>query len=406
MIKTSCDIICFSLSRWDAPISSPSLALAKELAKTNRVFFIDHPFSWKDYIREKHSPQVIFRKQAMLKGESIYYHPPPFPEKLTTVCPPVIYPINFLPAGRLYNAALQVNENRMVKLLRRVIRENSIRQYVFINFFDPFFLRKIPEDIKPLRMVYQSMDDISQVAYSRRHGVALEKEIVRRADVTLCTSLELTRKQSALSPNVHYHPNAADTTLFQRAVTGVLPKPPEMQGISGRIIGFMGSIEYRTDFELLRKAALYHHDKTLFLLGPVSGNEHIKAGLDKLPNVVFAGAKNIEELPAYLQYFDCAIIPYKINKLTKSIYPLKINEYLAAGKPVVATHFSEDIYAFREVAQVVKGDNAFCRAIDKSIFEDDDEKRMLRRHTAEQHTWKKRVEQFWEIIQREPLNRL
>ncbi|HRE53106.1 MAG TPA: hypothetical protein PK339_16935, partial [Flavitalea sp.] len=58
MINTSADIICFSLSRWDAPISSPALSLAKEFAKHNRVFYIDHPFSWKDLITERNTPQV------------------------------------------------------------------------------------------------------------------------------------------------------------------------------------------------------------------------------------------------------------------------------------------------------------------------------------------------------------
>lgn len=403
MINTSADIICFSLSRWDAPISSPALSLAKEFAKHNRVFYIDHPFSWKDLITERNTPQVRRRKKTLLRGKDIYTSPDGFPPNLTIVTPPLSYPVNFLPPGKLYQWVASINESRLQKMLRTVIRENGIREYVFINFFDPFFLRTIPEDIKPLRVVYQSMDDISEVGYTRRHGARLEKEIIRKADFTLCTSLELTRLHSALSPNVHYHPNAADTTIFRKALTDTLPIPEDMQGLGKRIIGFTGSIEYRTDFELLKKIAAYHHDKILFFVGPVQGDEHIRSGLHKMPNVIFAGAREITELPAYLQHFDCAIIPYKINKLTKSIYPLKINEYLAAGKPVVATHFSEDIYAFRESAHIVNTPHEFCRAIDKAIFEDNAEKRKLRAQVAEQHTWKKRVEQFWEIISREPL---
>ena len=394
--------MCFSLSRWDSPISSPALSLAKEFARLNRVFFIDHPFTWKDYLIERRKPPVRLRKQAILKGKEIYSHPPGFPAKLTIVTPPVVLPVNFLPAGKLYDWASGINETKLGNLLRQVVRENGIRQYIFINFFDPFFLRHIPEDIRPVCTVYQSMDDISQVSYTRRHGVALEREAIRTSDYTLCTSLELTKIQSAFSPNVHYHPNAADVDIFKAAFAGSLPEPPDMKDLKGHIVGFTGSIEYRTDFELLKKAAVYHHDKTFFLIGPVQGEEHIKAGLHKLPNVIFAGPRKLHELPAYLQRFDCAIIPYKINKLTKSIYPLKINEYLAAGKPVVATHFSEDIYAFRNVAEIVKGPHDFCRAIDNAIFGDTQEKRQLRIQVAEDHTWKKRVEQFWEIVSETP----
>jgi hypothetical protein len=53
LMNPSNDIICFSLSRWDSAISSPALSLAKEFAKNNRVFYIDHPFSWKDYFNER-----------------------------------------------------------------------------------------------------------------------------------------------------------------------------------------------------------------------------------------------------------------------------------------------------------------------------------------------------------------
>ncbi len=51
-ISRDIDVVCFSLSRWDAPISSPAASLAKELAKNNRVFYIEHPYSFKDFISE------------------------------------------------------------------------------------------------------------------------------------------------------------------------------------------------------------------------------------------------------------------------------------------------------------------------------------------------------------------
>jgi Glycosyltransferase len=156
----------------------------------------------------------------------------------------------------------------------------------------------------------------------------------------------------------------------------VLPRPAALQGITQKIIGYTGSIEYRSDFELLKKVAEYHKDKILFFVGPVQGNEHREVGLDTMPNVIFAGARKITELPYYLQYFDCVLIPFRKNTLTRSIYPLKINEYLAAGKPVIATHFSEDIYTFRDVAYVTDTHEEFIQAIDKAIAENSEEKKM------------------------------
>jgi teichuronic acid biosynthesis glycosyltransferase TuaH len=374
------DIVCFSLSRWDAPISSPAASLAKELSKNNRVFYIEHPYSLKDYLTE---------------GKSFKQYQD---GNVTVITPPLVFPINFLPEGKLYDWFLSRNNAIVLKTLNNVIEQQNISKYLFINFFDPFFLRNIPAEIKPVKFVYQCMDDLSQEPYTRRHGVRLENEIVKNADVVLCTSRELTKMKSAMSPNVYFHPNAADVALFMTAANEVLNRPQGMNFNNKKIIGFTGSIEYRTDFELLYDAAKYHSDKILYLVGPVIGDEHIKCGLTKLPNVVFAGAKKLHELPACLQYFDCCIIPYKVNKLTASIYPLKINEYLAAGKPVVSTHFSDDIFSFRDHAFIAETHDQFIRMIDVAIDENNTDKKIARMEAANANSWTTRVEEFWNII--------
>jgi len=401
-MNRQCDIVCFSLSRWDSAISSPALSLAKEFAKNNRVFFIEHPFSWKDFFAERKSQQIKWRKKALLTGKDIYANPPSLPSSLTIVTPRLTIPINFLPPGFLYNQLAAINDKIVLKAIRSTIKDFGIKNFIYVNFFDPYFVQKLPSDIRPLRTIYQSMDDISQVAYSNRHGTRLEERIIRNFDYTLCTSKELTRLKSAFSKNVYFHPNAADIDIFRKAATEVLPKPPELEGITQKIIGYTGSIEYRSDFELLKKVAEYHKDKILFFVGPIQGNEYKEVGLDKMPNVIFAGPRKITELPNYLQYFDCVLIPFRKNTLTRSIYPLKINEYLAAGKPVIATHFSEDIYTFRDVAYVVDSHEEFLTTIDKAIEENNEALKQKRMAVAEENTWEARVARFWEIVEQEP----
>lgn len=405
MLNTKCDIICFTLSRWDSPISSPALSLAKEFARSNRVFYVEHPFSWKDYFRLKHTPEVIKRKEALLKGKKVFSNPTTLPSRLTIVTPQITLPVNNLPPGVLYNRLSSLNDRTILKVIRKLIREYDVREYIYVNFFDPFFLRKLPPDLHPLRTVYQSMDDISQVAYTARHGVRLEEEIIRNFDYTLCTSKELVRLKSHYSPNVYLHPNAVDIGIFSKAATEALARPADLPAGNKQIIGFTGSIEYRSDFDLLKKIALHHTDKILFFVGPLQTDEHKTSGLEALPNVIFAGPRKIEELPAYLRYFDVTIIPYRKTVLTKSIYPLKINEYLAAGKPVVATNFSEDIYSFRDVAMVVNTHEEFLKAIDTAITTDHPSLRESRMQVAATNTWASRVEQFWKIITPEPIDK-
>jgi len=383
--KSGADIVCMSLLRWDAEISSPAVFLAKEFSKNSRVFFIEHPFTWWDVARgrRRHAKQGRWQEAG---------------PNLTVIRPPVVLPINFLAEGKLYNYFSRINNAILDRVLEQTMEKYHIGKYIFINFFDPYFFQYIPERTKLLKYVYQCMDDMSQVDYTKRHGLRLENDIVSTADLVLCTSKRLTALKSKYTDKARFHPNAADFDLFNAAAGNELPRPKDLEFGDRKIIGFTGSLEYRTDYGLLKKAALFHRDKIFFFVGPVAGDEYRRAGLDQLDNVVFAGARHITELPAYIQHFDCAIIPYKKNTLTASIYPLKVNEYLAAGKPVVATNFSEDIASFASCAYIAKSDEEFIRAIDTAIHENDAQKKLLRINAASGNTWKNRVDEFWRLL--------
>lgn len=397
-MKRTTDLVIFALPRWDQPISSPALSLAKEFAKSNRVFYIEHPYSWKDAIKERNTPEVQKRKDAIFKGKNIYTNPPDFPEKLTIVTPPVTYPINGLPAGALYDFLGKLNDKRIYSTIRRILKDYQVKDWIYVNSFDPFFARDFPADLKPLAKVYQCMDDHSQVEYSAKHGIRLEEDIVRKFDLTLNTSKELARINAAFTKHSYFHPNAAEINLFKTAVEDPLPRPKELEGIDKKIIGFTGSIEYRTDFELILKLAKHHSDKQLVFVGPLRTTEMEEMGIINLPNVTMVGPKKITELPQYLKFMDVVIIPYKKNKLTKSIYPLKINEYLGAGRAVVAVHFSEDIKTFDDVAYIADDHDDFIHLVDVAIKEDSPEKIKQRMEVAAKNTWTARVEQFWDIL--------
>ena len=399
MIRNS-DIIIFSLSRWDAPYSSPSFSLAKEFAKNNNVFYIDHPFSVKDFILKYRTPAVQSRKKALLWGTNLYTKPKHLPERLTIVTPRMTLPINFLWEGALYDRLARWNDQIVFNTLRRVIKDFNLKKYIYFNAFDPYFCIDFPRDIQPVKKIYQSMDDLTQVSYTARHGTRLEEKIIRNFDITLTTSQELRRLKSKLSDHVYFHPNAADFSNFERALSQHFVRPPELVPADGKkIIGYTGNIETRIDYQLLKAIIEYHRDKFIVLVGPVTTPEHKSIGLFDYPNVIMTGSKKIEELPNYLQYFDCAIIPFKKITLTRSIYPLKINEYLAAGRAVVSTDFSEDIQSFGDVIYMGSDHSSFVSLIDRAIEENSPERIKARTVVANTNTWTARVEKFWDILE-------
>lgn len=392
------DIIYFTLFPWENAYSSVSLSFTREFQKSNRVFYINHPYSLKDFLKEWNTPHAKKRRKNMLLNR-MQYETVPGMENVVAVHPPLTLPINWMSPGKNYDRMWEFNNEIVVNTIRQVVKDYNLKNYIFLNCFNPYYAPVLPPDLKPKLNVYTCIDDMYEEEYTAKHGARLEEEAMRQADVAFVTSHNLHRLKKHLNPNTHILHNAVDITIFEKALEGPLPRPKELKGVTGKIIGYTGNInEYRLNYSIFRKLAEQHPDKTLCIVGPLNSETYKEYGLDKMPNVILTGGKNIKELPAFLQHFDVTIIPFVLNKLTASIYPLKINEYLAAGKPVVATNFSEDIRTFAKDIYIAQDEENFVQLIDQAIAEDSEEKIAARAVTARKNTWTERVRQFWGII--------
>ena len=171
----------------------------------------------------------------------------------------------------------------------------------------------------------------------------------------------------------------------------------ELQGETRPVIVYTGAIGLRIDYELLKKLAEAHRDKLLLMVGPKSSTFE-DVGLDDMENVRFTGSKPLEALPAYLQHASCAIIPFRCNTLTKSIYPLKLHEYLAAGKSVVSTNFSPDVAEFESHIFIAETQAEFVQTIEKAALPSDRQTIRRRMEIAAGNSWEVRVEELEEIF--------
>lgn len=391
------DIIIYTLFPTDHPYSSVSLSMAKVLAKDCRVFYINRPYTFKDIIKNRGDKAVQNRRKKSWYL-SHYETLDSIPENFITVVPPISQSINWLPKGNIYDYFADYNRRILLKTIQKLIKDYQIKDYIYLNCYNPYGAAVLPQSFQPLLNIYQCIDDISQNPYTRKHGLDLENEAIRTADITLVTSRELLRLKSEISPNVHVLHNAVDMAIFKNTVKEELTRPPELAGINTKIIGFIGNMdELRIDYELLKKVAIKHQDKIVLLVGPLNNTQYKTLGLDQLPNIIFTGSKKLEELPAYLQAMDCALIPFHCNTLTRSIYPLKVNEYLAAGKAVVSTNFSQDIASFSDCIYLADSHESFLHQIEKALQEDKQKMLEKRLQIAVSNTWEARIQQFWEI---------
>ncbi|EDY96718.1 glycosyltransferase, group 1 family protein [Phocaeicola plebeius DSM 17135] len=130
--------------------------------------------------------------------------------------------------------------------------------------------------------------------------------------------------------NKHWVANGVDIDYFAHAV-----KPNFSQKIT---IGYVGKIQERVDFDLIEKCLQKLPNFQFLFLGPLYAQKRKARELTKhYKNIKFLGDIHYLDLPNAMQDIDIAIIPHKIDSFTSSMNPLKLYEYLAAGKPVVST---------------------------------------------------------------------
>ncbi|MCH8554896.1 MAG: glycosyltransferase, partial [Schleiferiaceae bacterium] len=394
-------VLMFNMSRWDGPISSASLSLAKVMGKTNDVYYFDYPYTFKDVKNEKHMPSVQWRLPALLKGKLLITKVTPGPAQLFGVTPQAVLPINWLPKGWWYEKANHWNNLRLAKAINQVLQAKNIKEYILFNSFIPSYLQDPKKvNLHPTLFAYHSRDNIRVLdPYTAKHGTYLERRTVKNADLAMGTASHLCEQLSKeTGVPVLPLPNAADVNLFANALDPNISVPKELQNLPKPIVGYTGNLCQRIDYEALWHIGRNNPEMSFVFVGPRNDDKHSPYDLNSLPNFHFLGPRNITELPAYLKGFDATIIPFKCNELTKGIYPLKINEYLAAGKAVVATPFSKDIQSFGDVITLADGPEAFDAALHSALENAHDEKAIvMRNQRAAENSWEARTEQFWEM---------
>ncbi|GAA5034732.1 glycosyl transferase [Marivirga lumbricoides] len=390
-IKKS-NIIILALSKWDGDYSSTTFSLASEFSKNNRVLYIDKPITWKDILFQTfRKGGISLVKRTLIKSRLNFLS-----EDLIIYYPSPVIPINFLPKGKLYKHLKQLNEKIIFNKLKRTLKKIDFTNYIYLNIFNPFFDHT--DFLQPTLSIYYTVDNISESAYVKKHGVWLEPYMMQKAHLNFATSLMLKNTNEKYNKDIFYLPNAADLEIFDSEKN--YDKPQELRNIEAQIITYIGHLDTRTNIEILKTILSEHDNKILMIVGPVSLPKSTLEELSCFNNILFVKPQPLQEIPAFLKYSCCTIIPFKCNELTKGIYPLKINEYLAMGLPVVSTSFSEDIKHFSEIISLANSPQDFSKMIDSEIINDSSSKIKERILFAKNNTWPHRVKQFWDIVER------
>jgi GT2 family glycosyltransferase/glycosyltransferase involved in cell wall biosynthesis len=232
------------------------------------------------------------------------------------------------------------------------------------------------------KLVYDCMDFHAGFANTSQAHHEGELALIRLADLTVVSSdylYDMAKKAGAKA--LALIRNATEYHHFNRAFT-----PTRKAG--KRVIGYYGAIAEWFDIDLVRAVALAFPDAELRLIGADTVNAQQQ--LARVRNIQFLGEWPYEKLPEQLASFDVCLIPFKLIELTLATNPVKVYEYLSAGKPVVAVDLPE-LKGMDELIYRCTDTPSYVDGVREALAEDSVAMQRARMAFAEQQTWEHRA---------------
>lgn len=243
--------------------------------------------------------------------------------------------------------------------------------------------------------VYYCIDDYAAFPGIDREIVAQsDDDLTRIADQVFVAPPAIVARKKAVNPNTVYSPHGVDAELFARARDPATPVPEAAKRLRHPVVGFFGLVAEWIDVDLIAFLARARPAWSFLLVGHVYADTRV---FDGLGNVVMVGAQPYESLPGWAKSFDVAIIPYRDTEQTRHANPLKLREYLATGRPVVATP-NPEIERFREWVRIARTGPEFLQQIEAALEAEPDAAAENRMAVVRPMTWRARVQSVLDIV--------
>ena len=321
------DCVLFATADWDTPYWTNKQHTARHLALQGyRVLYIESIGLRAPTLSGRDLRRIWQRLKRGLRAPTLV-------EPHIWVMSPIAIP--FKHHWPLIRA---INQGWMRLRIKHFIRRHGF-QRPLIWTYHPFILGTIA-GLKHGAVAYHCVDDLSALpGIDPAAFNAEEQSLLGRCKAVFVTSELLKQKTLPFNANTHYFPNVVDVDHFGQAHE-VGPLPDDLASIPSPRIGYIGALsDFKVDFELIHDVAKARPDWSWVLIGDEREGQHSLgvAKLRNLPNVYFLGHKPYEQLPHYLRGIDVGTLPTLLNEYTRSMFPMKYFEYIAAGIRVVST---------------------------------------------------------------------
>jgi uncharacterized SAM-binding protein YcdF (DUF218 family)/glycosyltransferase involved in cell wall biosynthesis len=374
------DILCISSIDWDFNWQGHQEIMSRLAAQGHRVLFVENTgvrapkFAdagrWWRRLRNWRRGVKGFRQER----PGIFIYSPlllPFPHSWV---------------------ARRVNRYVLSRSLGRWMRAIHFHRPLLWTFLPTRLVGDLIDEFDPSLVVYYCIADFTQLTTNGKIDRS-ERLLLDRADVVFVQGEELKQKCEP-HRNISIFPFGVSLDAFHDDVTPA----PELASLRRPLVGYVGGLHRHIDFSLLRHLAT-NLDGTMVLVGPRQADT---PSLDGVPNIVMFGAQPHARVPEFLKGFDVGIIPYVLSGYTRTVYPTKLNEYLAVGLPVVSTDLPE-VRAFSDrnggIVDIATSAAEFTAAIGRAVAGSTPAIIERRIEVARQNSWQRRVEEMWQTIE-------
>ena len=384
-------LVFVSMENWDE-IWRRNQFLVSELAQRypeSKILFVGTPQDVTHGVREGNltplrealSPQKLRNPQTEVPLPNVFLlNPPKWLPKT-------------LPFGR------RLNDHIQYRAIRKACAQLKMESPLL--WLNAHYAVDLVGNLGESGVIYDVTDDWSQLAQSdldKRLTVAQDAELCRKADAVIVCSERLYELKQKLSDNVTLIPNGVDAAHYAPVLDEKeKPLPSIAAHWEKPVYGYTGTIHPdRVDVGLIEGIAKRMTQGTLALVGPTLLTDEDMRRLTKTGRVVFTGGVSYNILPEIMRAFDVCMTPHLVTPFTESLNPIKLWEYLAAGKPIVST----PVAGFRDYPQFVacaKNADDFFDAL-RIAEKEPEAKQRERRHVVTEQSWHNRVDQVEKVI--------
>lgn len=371
------DFVITSLQSWDSTFGGNAKDIAYELSKQHQVLYINNTSA---KIKKNTKLRSIQKNLWVL---DLTFSP---------------FPVNYLPDGILFDIVNKFNNYRIFEEINQAINQLSFKSIIHFcdnDIYRSFFARDF---LNAALYIYYRRDNMHPVPYWKRHIERLEPTLICKSDIVMCNSAELTEYVRTYLPISRIYNIGQGVDLTAYSIDLNYPLPAECKDLSHPIIGYMGALSsVRLDIELLYELASGCPQYTFLFVG--SKDEiFMNHPLNKLSNVYFTGLKPMKMMPAYVQIMDVCLNPQLVNEITIGNYPRKVDEYLAMGKPVVATH-TRTMEIFKEHVYLCSSVIEYKEAIKEALVRHSPTLQKERTNFAKTHSWAHSIDKIYKAIE-------